>query len=152
MTDLDKMALLPCPFCGNPNVQPVTIQDADGDALHAVGCPKCGCNGTPHVAAMDDPRPAAVAAWNRRALLAAPPGYVLVDRAQIGTALDFVRSAMEAAFHRRFPECCGSYSPAGCCGNLREAWSEDDRATMDTLHPVEQALSAMLAAAPEPEA
>lgn len=85
----------------------------------------------------------------RAALLAAPPGYVLVDRAQLGAALDAVRSTMEAAYHRRFPECCGSYSPAGCCGNPREAWSEDDRATMDTLHPVEQALSAILAAAPE---
>ena len=78
MDDLDKMALLPCPFCGNPDVQLVTFPGADGDALHAVGCPKCGCNGTPHVAAMDDPLPAAVAAWNRRALLTAPPGWKLV--------------------------------------------------------------------------
>ena len=79
MTDLDKMALLPCPFCGNTNVQMVTIKDEDGDVLHAVGCPKCGCNGAPHIAAMDDPRPAAAAAWNQRAaLLTAPPGYVLV--------------------------------------------------------------------------
>ena len=78
MTDLDKMALLPCPFCGSPDVKLVTILDAGGDILHAVGCPKCGCNGTPHIAAMDDPRPAAVAAWNRRALLTAPPGWKLV--------------------------------------------------------------------------
>ena len=73
MTDLDKMALLPCPFCGSPDVKLVTILDADGDELHAVGCPKCGCNGTPHIASMDDPRPAAVSAWNRRAMLTAPP-------------------------------------------------------------------------------
>lgn len=67
MTDLDKTDLLPCPFCGNTNVQMVTIKDEDGDVLHAVGCPKCGCNGAPHIAAMDDPRPAAAATWNQRA-------------------------------------------------------------------------------------
>ena len=78
MTDLDKMALLPCPFCGSPDVKLVTILDADGDILHAVGCPKCGCNGAPHIAATDDPRPAAAAAWNKRAPLTAPPGYALV--------------------------------------------------------------------------
>ena len=79
MTDLDKTDLLPCPFCGNTNVQMVTIKDEDGDVLHAVGCPKCGCNGAPHIAAMDDPRPAAAAAWNQRAaLLTAPPGWKLV--------------------------------------------------------------------------
>ena len=78
MSDIDKMALLPCPFCGSPDVKLVTILDADGDVLHAVGCPKCGCNGTPHIAAMDDPRQAAAAAWNKRAPLTAPPGYVLV--------------------------------------------------------------------------
>lgn len=79
MTDLDKTDLLPCPFCGNTNVQMVTFKHEDGDVLHAVGCPKCECNGAPHIAVMDDPRPAAAAAWNQRtALLTAPPGYVLV--------------------------------------------------------------------------
>ena len=78
MTDLDKMALLPCPFCGSPDVKLVTFKDEDGDVLHAAGCPKCKCNGAPHIAAMDDPRPAAAAAWNKRAPLTAPPGYVLV--------------------------------------------------------------------------
>ena len=82
----------------------------------------------------------------RTALLTAPPGYVLADRAQLGSALESVRSAMEAAYHRRFPECCGSYSPSGCCGNHREAWTKEDRETMDALDPAEKALSAILAA------
>lgn len=85
----------------------------------------------------------------RTALLTAPPGYVLVDRAQLGAALDAVRATMGAAYSRRFPECCGSYSLSGCCGNPREAWTKEDQETMDTLHPAEQALAALLAAAPE---
>lgn len=97
MNDLDKMALLPCPFCGNPDVQLVTLQDADGDALHAVGCPKCGCNGTPHVAAMDDPRPAAVAAWNRRALLTAPQQPQAIDLKQFREAVTYFRDAYTAS-------------------------------------------------------
>lgn len=82
------------------------------------------------------------------ALLTAPPGYVLADRAQLESAFGAVQATMDAAYQRRFPECCGSYTPAGCCGNPREAWSEEDRATMDVLHPAEQTLAAMLAAAP----
>lgn len=85
----------------------------------------------------------------RAALLHAPPGYVLVERAQLESALDSVRSTMESAYHRHFPECCGSYSPDGCCGNPREAWSKEDHETMGALGPAEKALSAMLAAAPE---
>lgn len=123
MTDLNKMPdILPCPFCGNPDVQLVTIPDADGDALHAVGCPKCGCNGTPHVAAMDDPRPAAVVAWNRRALLTAPPGYVLVPVELAG----------------RLQASIGAFVSD-------EGWGAADMGTADDL-------SALLAAAPEPEA
>ena len=79
MTDLDKMARLPCPFCGSPDVKPVTFKDEDGDVLHAVGCPKCGCNGAPHIAAMDDPRPAAATAWNKRALPTAKHGLGMTD-------------------------------------------------------------------------
>lgn len=83
------------------------------------------------------------------ALRAAPEGFVMADRAQLGVALEAVRTAMEDAFHRRFPECCGSYSPSGCCGNFREAWNKEDQQTMDALHPAEQALAAMLAARPQ---
>ena len=83
------------------------------------------------------------------ALRAAPEGFVMADRAQLGVALEAVRTAMEDAFHRRFPECCGSYSPSGCCGNFREAWNKEDQQTMDALQPAEQALTAMLAARPQ---
>jgi len=123
MTDLDKMALLPCPFCGNTNVQMVTIKDEDGDVLHAVDCPKCGCNGAPHIAAMDDPRPAAAAAWNQRtALLTAPPGCVLVPVVPTGKML---RAALRAP-------CSGHPETGG-----------------QSCHDIYRA---MLAAAPEPKA
>lgn len=62
--------LLPCPFCGNKQVGVVDIADHAGGDLVAVGCGVCGCNGTPHIALMDDARPAAIASWNRRAALA----------------------------------------------------------------------------------
>lgn len=94
----------------------------------------------------DEPEHSAI----RTALLTAPPGYVLADRAQLESALESVRAAMDAAYRRRFPECCGSYSPSGCCGNPREAWTKEDHETMDALHPAEQALVAMIVAAPRP--
>ena len=80
---------------------------------------------------------------------AAQEGFVLVPIAEVASALDVVRDAMECAYHNRFPECCGQYSPSGCCGNPREAWSKEDQSIMDALHPAEQALAAMLAASPQ---
>lgn len=91
---------------------------------------------------------AAWAAW-QAALRAAPEGFVLVPIAEVASALDVVRDAMECAYHNRFPECCGQYSPSGCCGNPREAWSKEDQSIMDALHPAEQALAAMLASRPQ---
>lgn len=74
MTDLDNMALLPCPFCGG---KPRT-----GTANSGVpGMEDCGyayiecCD--VHVHRDEDEECASD--WNRRAaLLTAPPGYVLV--------------------------------------------------------------------------
>ncbi len=83
------------------------------------------------------------------ALHAAPEGFVMVPIAEVASALDVVRDAMECAYHNRFPECCGQYSPSGCCGNPREAWSKEDQSIMDAMHPAEQALTAMLAARPQ---
>lgn len=80
---------------------------------------------------------------------AAQEGFVLVPIAEVASALDVVRDAMECAYHNRFPECCGQYSPSGCCGNPREAWSKEDQSIMDALRPAEQALAAMLAARPQ---
>ena len=80
---------------------------------------------------------------------AAQEGFVLVPIAEVASALDVVRDAMECAYHNRFPECCGQYNPSGCCGNPREAWSKEDQSIMDALHPAEQALAAMLAASPQ---
>ena len=80
---------------------------------------------------------------------AAPEGFVMVPVAEVESALDVVRDAMECAYHNRFPECCGQYNPGGCCGNPREAWSKEDQSIMDALHPAEQALAAMLAASPQ---
>lgn len=100
----------------------------------------------PHDLVEDDDRSVrAIAA----ALRAAPEGFVLVPIAEVASALDVVRDAMECAYHNRFPECCGQYSPSGCCGNPREAWSKEDQSIMDALHPAEQALTAMLAARPQ---
>lgn len=80
---------------------------------------------------------------------AAPEGFVMAPVAEVESALDVVRGAMECAYHNRFPECCGQYSPSGCCGNPREAWSKEDQSIMDALRPAEQALAAMLAARPQ---
>ena len=80
---------------------------------------------------------------------AAQEGFVLVPIAEVASALDVVRDAMECAYHNRFPECCGQYNPSGSCGNTREAWSKEDQSIMDALHPAEQALAAMLAASPQ---
>lgn len=56
----------PCPFCGSGDVGVVEFLDGEGDRLFAVGCCGCGCNGAPHIALMDDARPAATASWERR--------------------------------------------------------------------------------------
>ena len=63
--DLGGVVLLPCPFCGaQPKLHRFT--DEDGDPCAAVECGQCYASGPKHVAIMDDARPAAIAAWNRR--------------------------------------------------------------------------------------
>ena len=63
--DLGGVVLLPCPFCGTqPELHLFT--DEDGDPCAAVECGQCYGSGPKHVAIMDDARPAAIAAWNRR--------------------------------------------------------------------------------------
>ena len=91
----------------------------------------------------------AIPLYAAASVAAAPEGFVMVPVAEVESALDVVRGAMECAYHNRFPECCGQYSPSGCCGNPREAWSKEDQSIMDALHPAEQALAAMLAASPQ---
>ena len=63
--DLGGVVLLRCPFCGaQPKLHRFT--DEDGDPCAAVECGQCYASGPKHVAIMDDARPAAIAAWNRR--------------------------------------------------------------------------------------
>ncbi len=63
--DLGGVVLLPCPFCGaQPELHLFT--DKDEDPCAAVECGQCYGSGPKHVAIMDDARPAAIAAWNRR--------------------------------------------------------------------------------------
>ena len=63
--DLGGVVLLPCPFCGaQPELHLFT--DEDEDPCAAVECGQCYGSGPKHVAIMDDARPAAIAAWNRR--------------------------------------------------------------------------------------
>lgn len=64
---MNSPSLKPCPFCGSARVRIVEFLDGEGDRVVAVGCEGCGCNGTPHLPLMDDPRPAASASWNQRA-------------------------------------------------------------------------------------
>lgn len=56
--------LKPCPFCGGDDLE---VTDMDGD--HYVLCHGCALEAPFH-----DSRAEAVAAWNRRAAIAAPPG------------------------------------------------------------------------------
>ena len=60
-------------------------------------------------------------------------------------ALAAMHDALEAAYHRCYPECCGRPGME-CCGQPLQAWSPDDQHIMDTLGPVEKSLRAALAA------
>lgn len=60
--------LKPCPFCGSDDVEAL-----DMEGKHYVACYDCALEGPFH-----DSRAEAVAAWNRRAAIAAPPGWVQV--------------------------------------------------------------------------
>lgn len=98
MTDLRK--LLPCPFCGGDchtgtvtySSKTVTEQNLGQDVFHQVNCAKCGTTNRGLVGYKTELL--AIAAWNRRAHLAAPApepvAYVIFDkekRVQFATTL-----------------------------------------------------------------
>lgn len=56
--------LLPCPFCGG-SADYVEQEDEDGRFI-AVVCSGCGAGSSQHYPLMDDARPAAANAWNKR--------------------------------------------------------------------------------------
>lgn len=81
MIDLDKMAMLPCPWCGDPLASVSVSEGSTFRWRRAQGC----CTDGPEVhhdtmaddqqAAEVDSRRRAIEAWNSRA---APPGWKLV--------------------------------------------------------------------------
>lgn len=85
----------------------------------------------------------------RAALAAAKSaGYRLVPVERLQSALEQVQGAMKEAYNSAYPECCGRLGME-CCGSPEPAWREEDQHIMDVLQPVQQELSAMLAAAPD---
>lgn len=94
MNDLDKTALLPCPWCGDP-LAPVSVVEGSTFRWRRVhGC----CADGPEVhhdtksddqqAAEVDSRRRAIEAWNARA---APPGYVLVPADELQRVIGVLR-------------------------------------------------------------
>ena len=72
------------------------------------------------------------------------------DREAMKLALKDVEAALNAAYDRMFPVCCGKASLSGCCGQPEQAWTPQDEALMSLLAPVERTLRTHLAA-PRPE-
>ena len=62
--------------------------------------------------------------------------------------LDAVDAALNAAYDRVFPVCCGKGSESGCCGQPDQTWTPQDEALMALLAPVERNLRTALAAEP----
>lgn len=103
MTDLDKMMLLPCPWCGDPLASVSVIEGSTFRWRRVQGC----CTDGPEVhhdtksddqqAAEVDSHRRAIEAWNTRA---APPGYVLVP---VEPTTEMWRAARE----------CGAYPSLG---------------------------------------
>lgn len=71
MTDVERVALEPCPFCGGKPIYHAHRIAEDAMAAF-VSCSKCGCQ-TEYFEDAYAPRAQAITAWNTRAALSAMP-------------------------------------------------------------------------------
>lgn len=71
MTDVERVALEPCPFCGGKPIYHAHRIAEDAMAAF-VSCSKCGCQ-TEYFEDAYAPRAQAITAWNARAALSAMP-------------------------------------------------------------------------------
>ncbi len=124
MSDIEKKAEIAlCPFCGDwgAEVAESAVPSIQGGQKQAVYCNTCFCEGP-----TSETEKGAVEAWNRRAALTPPEGYVLVP-------VELLRMVAGCAY-----PVSSEIDPRGY------NWSE---AYLDEVLP--QIKAAMLAASPE---
>lgn len=98
MSDIEKRAEIAlCPFCGDwgAEVAESAVPSIHGGQKQAVYCNTCFCEGP-----TSETEKGAVEAWNRRAALTPPEGYVLAEasKAADSARLDFL-DAMNVALN-----------------------------------------------------
>lgn len=90
MSDIEKRAeIVLCPFCGDwgAEVAESAVPSIHGGQKQAVYCNTCFCEGP-----TSETEKGAVEAWNRRAALTPPEGYVLVPVKPTEAMVDAVES------------------------------------------------------------
>lgn len=89
--------------------------------------------------------------WHARAELPkVPEGMAIVPVADLEVIVEVVRGMLYTAYNNAMPVCCGKPGQQ-CCGNPDPEWNAEDMKVMDSLGPIEKMISAMLAAAKEPQ-
>lgn len=86
MSDIEKKAEIAlCPFCGDwgAEVAESAVPSIQGGQKQAVYCNTCFCEGP-----TSETEKGAVEAWNRRAALTLPEGYVLINSATLADLAD----------------------------------------------------------------
>jgi Lar family restriction alleviation protein len=86
MSDIEKKAEIAlCPFCGDwgAEVAESAVPSIQGGQKQAVYCNTCFCEGP-----TSETEKGAVEAWNRRAALTLPEGYVLINSVTLADLAD----------------------------------------------------------------
>jgi Lar family restriction alleviation protein len=89
MTDVESVALGPCPFCGGKPIYHAH-RIAEDAMVAFVSCSKCGCQ-TEQFEDAYAPEAEAITAWNTRAALSAMPGW----RGENAVSIDVYESAVK---------------------------------------------------------